>query len=79
MLLECRKATLAAELRLDLWIELSWYAMIENWNPAWKTAAQTELQHPDKWWIASGQYKSISFWLSKLIDYGAKEINLYEY
>jgi hypothetical protein len=79
ILLNTRKSTLASELKLNLWIELGWYATIEEWDPGWEKDAWNELQQTDKWWIISGQYKPISFWLEKFEKYKAKEKLIYNY
>ena len=70
LLLQTRKSTLASELRLNLWIELGWYAEIEKWKPGWEKIAIQELTQKDKWWIVTGQYKPIEFWLEKFNEFG---------
>ena len=77
--LAARKSALAAELRLNLWIELGWYAAVENWRQGWENLVWKEIQMPDKWWIVKGQYKPIDYWLEKFESYNAKEILLHNY
>lgn len=80
LLLSSRQATLAAELRLDVWIELGWYSDIEDWGDwaprAWElinNPPRKDTQTPDRWWTTDGQYKTMDFWLDKFRDLGATE------
>ena len=72
-----RQSTLAAELRLNVWIELSWYAELEGWA-GWETQAIRATDKPDRWWITDGQYRTMDYWLGQLADLGA-ETRLYDY
>ena len=77
--LTVRKNTLASELRLNLWIEIGWYADMENWKPGWHKAVWEEIKQSDKWWIVKGQYKPIDYWLDKFKEFAPEEMLLHDY
>lgn len=79
MLTRGRHSALAAELRLNTWIELSWYAELEGWDEGWAERAIKLISQPDKWWMLTGQYRPIGVWLDEFEDFGAKEKILHDF
>ena len=61
--LDAERKTLVAELRLDFWSELCFYAKEEDWKPGWGQTAWEIIKKDEKTWVMELQYVSMEEWL----------------
>ena len=63
------RKSLVAELRLDFWSELCFYAKEENWKPGWGQKAWNYMQRSEKDWVMKLQYITMDEWLYEFAEY----------
>lgn len=63
------RRNLVAELRLDFWSEICWYAKEGGWRPGWGKRAWEIIKRDEKSWVMQLQYVSMEEWLLMFEEY----------
>lgn len=61
--LNAERKSLVAELRLDFWSELCFYAKEEEWKPGWGQKAWEIIKKDERTWVMDLQYIPMEDWL----------------
>ena len=70
--LAAERKSLVAELRLDFWSELCFYAKEEQWRPGWGQKAWNTIQRDERTWVMQLQYITMEEWLNEFAEFSSK-------